>query len=69
MSDKPLIYIIYYSMYGHIATLSDAIKKGLEKNNNVNVEVYQVPETLSQDVLEKMGAPPKRDDPIIDIKN
>ncbi|OMJ11772.1 P25 protein [Smittium culicis] len=69
MSDKPLIYIIYYSMYGHIATLGDAIKKGLEKNNNVNVEVYQVPETLSQDVLEKMGAPPKRDDPIIDIKN
>lgn len=60
------IAIIIYSMYGHIATLAEAEKKGIESGNpSAEVTIYQVPETLSDDILAKMGAPPKKNYPII----
>jgi NAD(P)H dehydrogenase (quinone) len=58
------IAIIYYSTYGHVATMTDAVKKGIEAAG-ATCDVFQVPETLPEEVLGKMGAPPKRDDPII----
>jgi len=54
----PKIAIVYYSMYGHIKTLVEAEKKGIESAGG-SVTVYQIPETLSEEVLGKMGAPPK----------
>merc|ERR1712000_81616 len=56
----PKIAIVYYSMYGHVKTLAEAEKKGAEKTG-VTVDLFQVPETLSEDVLSKMHAPPKSD--------
>ncbi|KAI9262238.1 flavoprotein-like protein [Phascolomyces articulosus] len=64
MADKPKVYIIIYSLYHHIYKLSLAIKEGLEENGN-DVTIYQVQETLSDQVLEKMHAPAKPDLPII----
>ncbi|KAI0539531.1 quinone oxidoreductase [Xylaria digitata] len=52
----PKIAIAYYSMYGHIAKLAEAEKAGIEKAGGT-VDVYQIPETLSQEVLAKMHAP------------
>ncbi|CAK9017422.1 unnamed protein product [Durusdinium trenchii] len=52
------VAIIYYSMYGHIDKMAEEIKKGLEKAG-ISVDVFQVPETLDDEVLAKMGAPPK----------
>ena len=40
-------------------------KKGLEEAGCV-VDVFQAPELLSEDVLAKMGAPPKNDDALLD---
>jgi NAD(P)H dehydrogenase (quinone) len=57
----PKIAIVYYSMYGHIRTLAEAEKKGVEKAG-VAVDLFQLPETLPEDVLSKMGAPPKPTD-------
>ena len=60
------IAIIHYSMYGHVATMSESIKKGvLMADPSIQCDIYQVPETLSDDVLEKMYAPPKGDYPIM----
>ncbi|KAJ6767259.1 FLAVODOXIN-RELATED PROTEIN WRBA-RELATED [Salix purpurea] len=59
------IYIIYYSMYGHVARLAEEIKKGADSVEGVEVKLWQVPETLPEEVLGKMGAPPKSDVPII----
>ncbi|VUC30022.1 unnamed protein product [Clonostachys rosea] len=56
------IAIVYYSMYGHIRTLAEAEKKGIEKVEGVSVDVYQIPETLSDEVLKKMYAPAKAAD-------
>eukprot|EP00961_Rhodomonas_salina_P123236 1660025-Rhodomonas_salina.1 len=62
----PKIAIIYYSMYGHIRTMALAIKKGIEAAGCEAV-LLQVPETLSDDILGKMSAPPKSEDPIANV--
>lgn len=59
------IAIIYYSMYGHQATLCESIKKGVEAAG-ATCDLMQVAETLPEEVLSKMGAPPKKDHPIAD---
>ncbi|EEY61818.1 flavodoxin-like protein [Phytophthora infestans T30-4] len=58
------IAIIYYSTYGHIAQLAEAAKKGVESVDGVTAEIYQVQETLSDEILGKMHAAPKKDHPI-----
>jgi NAD(P)H dehydrogenase (quinone) len=46
-------------MYGHIATLADSILEGIQKVPEVQVDIYQIPETLPNEVLAKMHAAPK----------
>eukprot|EP01135_Chromosphaera_perkinsii_P008731 Nk52_evm64s1444 gene=Nk52_evmTU64s1444 len=58
------VAIVYYSMHGHIAQMVEAEKAGLEKVEGVEVSVYQAPETLSPEVLEKMKAAEKKDHPL-----
>ncbi|KAK1757841.1 flavoprotein-like protein [Echria macrotheca] len=57
----PKIAIVFYSMYGHIRQLAEAEKAGIEKAGGT-ADLYQIPETLSQEVLTKMYAPPKPTD-------
>jgi len=57
----PKIAIVYYSMYGHVKTLAEAELKGIREAGG-DATLFQVPETLSQDVLDKMYAPPKPTD-------
>ncbi|CAO2176544.1 unnamed protein product [Urochloa humidicola] len=60
------IYIVYYSTYGHVATLAEEIKKGAASVDGVEVKLWQIPETLSGEALAKMSAPPRREDvPVI----
>jgi len=48
--------IVYYSMYGHIHRMAEAVAEGAKEVQGTEVEMRRVPETLSQDVLMKMGA-------------
>ncbi|CAA2988213.1 NAD(P)H dehydrogenase (quinone) FQR1 [Olea europaea subsp. europaea] len=59
------VYIVYYSMYGHVERLAQEIKKGAEAVDGVEAKLWQVPETLSDEILAKMSAPPKTDAPVI----
>ncbi|KAL5976128.1 hypothetical protein ACLOJK_020458 [Asimina triloba] len=59
----------YYSMYGHVERLAQEIKKGVESVEGVEAKLWQVPETLPDEVLGKMGAPPKSDAPIIQAQD
>ncbi|KAE9400012.1 flavo protein WrbA [Gymnopus androsaceus JB14] len=61
----PKVAIVIYSMYGHITKMAEAVKAGVESAGG-QVTVYQIPETLPQDVLAKMHAPEKPNYPIID---
>ncbi|KAI3405955.1 hypothetical protein KGF56_001174 [Candida oxycetoniae] len=59
----PKVAIIIYSMYHHIAQLAEEEKKGIEQAGG-QVDIYQVPETLSDDVLKLLHAPQKPNYPI-----
>ncbi|RDY05072.1 NAD(P)H dehydrogenase (quinone) FQR1, partial [Mucuna pruriens] len=64
------VYIVYYSMYGHVERLAEEIKKGADSVEGVEAKLWQallvmVPETLPEEVLGKMRAPSKSDVPII----
>ncbi|KAK1067594.1 flavodoxin-like fold protein [Friedmanniomyces endolithicus] len=54
----PKIAIVYYSMYGHIKQLAMAEAKGIKEAGG-SVDMYQIPETLPAEVLQKMYAAPK----------
>ncbi|MCD7456433.1 hypothetical protein HAX54_031737 [Datura stramonium] len=59
------VYIVYYSMYGHVEKLAQEIRKGAASVEGVEAKLWQVPETLSEEILAKMSAPQKGDAPII----
>jgi len=63
----PKVAIVFYSMYGHIAQLAEAEKAGLKKAG-IEADIFQVPETLPEEVLAKMHAAPKTKYPVIDAK-
>jgi NAD(P)H dehydrogenase (quinone) len=50
------VLIVYYSMYGHIRSMAEAIKEGAGGVSGADVIICRVPETLPEDVLIKMGA-------------
>ncbi len=50
------ILIVYYSMYGHIHRMAEAIAEGAGEVEGAEVEMRRTPETLSEEVLKKMGA-------------
>ena len=50
------ILIVYYSMYGHIHRMAEAVAEGAKEVGGTGVEMRRVPETLPQEVLTKMGA-------------
>mmetsp|Transcript_45099 Transcript_45099/g.82433 ORF Transcript_45099/g.82433 Transcript_45099/m.82433 type:complete len:457 (-) Transcript_45099:291-1661(-) len=65
-SRKCKICIIYYSTYGHVKKLADEIASSA-RASGVDVDLFQAPETLPAEVLQKMGAPEKPSDPIMDF--
>lgn len=50
------VLIVYYSMYGHVYKLAEAAAQGVRSVVGAEAVLRRVPETLPQDVLEKMGA-------------
>ena len=50
------VLIVYYSMYGHIHNLAQAVAEGVRELPGAEVILRRVPETLSAEVLETMGA-------------
>uniref|UniRef100_A0A0D6R4Y1 NAD(P)H dehydrogenase (quinone) n=1 Tax=Araucaria cunninghamii TaxID=56994 RepID=A0A0D6R4Y1_ARACU len=59
------LYIVYYSLHGHVETMAQEIHRGANSLEGVEATLWQVPETLPEKVLEKMKAPPKKEVPII----
>ncbi len=50
------ILIVYYSMYGHVHKLAQAVAEGVKEFPGAEALLRRVPETLSPEVLGKMGA-------------
>ncbi len=50
------VKIVFYSMYGHIYRMAEAVAEGAREVEGAEVELLQVPELVPDDVLEKSGA-------------
>jgi len=50
------VQVIFYSMYGHVYRMAQAIVEGARNVSGADVSLYQVPELVPDDVLEKYGA-------------
>jgi NAD(P)H dehydrogenase (quinone) len=50
------VRIIFYSLYGHIYRMAEAVAEGVRQVPGAEVSLSQVPELLPDAVLEKMGA-------------
>jgi len=50
------VQVIFYSMYGHVYKLAEAVAEGARSVAGSEVQIFQVAETLTEVVLQKMGA-------------
>ncbi|MBN1595947.1 NAD(P)H:quinone oxidoreductase [candidate division FCPU426 bacterium] len=50
------ILVVFYSAYGHTYKMAEAIAEGARKIKGAEVELRQVPETLSEALLKQIGA-------------
>jgi NAD(P)H dehydrogenase (quinone) len=50
------VLIVYYSTYGHVHKMAEAVAQGVAEVDGVQAVMRRVPETLPPDVIEKMGA-------------
>jgi NAD(P)H dehydrogenase (quinone) len=50
------VLVVYYSTYGHIAKMAEAIAAGVREVSGCEALLRRVPETLSAETLGKMGA-------------
>ncbi|MHC4205676.1 MAG: NAD(P)H:quinone oxidoreductase [Planctomycetota bacterium] len=55
------IQIVFYSMYGHIYQLAEAVAEGAREVPDTQVTLYQVPELVPDEALEKSGAKAARE--------
>jgi NAD(P)H dehydrogenase (quinone) len=50
------VLIPFYSLYGHVYKMAQAVAEGAAQVKGAKVELRRVPETLPNEVIEKMGA-------------
>lgn len=50
------VLVLYYSMYGHIETMANAVAEGAKSVPGVEVTVKRVPETMDAETAKKAGA-------------
>lgn len=50
------VLIVYYSLYGHVAAMAQAVAEGVHQVPGMTAALRRVPETLPAAVIEKMGA-------------
>jgi len=50
------VQVIFYSMYGHVYKMAQAVVEGAKQVPGAEVSLYQVPELIPDEVLEKSGA-------------
>ena len=50
------LQVVFYSMYGHVYRMAEAVAEGVRRVDGCEVQLLQVPELLPDEVLEKSGA-------------
>ena len=50
------VLVLYYSMYGHVETMANAIATGAREVTGTEVDIKRVPELVPEEVARKAGA-------------
>lgn len=61
------LLVLYYSMYGHLETMAEAVAEGARGVAGVDVTVKRVPDLVPADVLAKSGAKTDQKAPIASV--
>lgn len=61
------ILVLYYSMYGHVEIMAHAVAEGAKSLENIEVAVKRVPELMSDEVAQRVGAKLDQPAPIASI--
>ncbi len=64
----PKLLVLYYSMYGHVETMTQAVAEGARTVAGVEVTIKRVPELLSDDKLKQVGGKLNQVAPVADPK-
>ena len=64
MSTKLLV--LYYSMYGHVETMAEAVADGARAVDDMDVRIKRVPETMPEDQARSAGAKLDQAAPVAD---
>ena len=62
------LLVLYYSMYGHVETMAQAVAEGARAVEGVEVTIKRVPELLSDEKLAKVGGKVSQPAPVADPK-
>jgi NAD(P)H dehydrogenase (quinone) len=62
------LLVLYYSRYGHVETMSNAVAEGARSIDGMKVATKRVPELLSAEAARQAGAKPDRPAPIASLE-
>lgn len=62
------ILVLYYSTYGHVETMANAIAEGARSVDGTEVTIKRVPETMPPEVAKQYGAKLDQSAPVADPK-
>ncbi|MBP5856579.1 NAD(P)H:quinone oxidoreductase [Marivibrio halodurans] len=60
------ILVLYYSTWGHVETMAEAVAEGAKGVAGTEVTIKRVPELMPDDIVEKMGVKTDQPAPIAD---
>ena len=60
------VLVLYYSTYGHVETMADAVAKGARGVGGVTVDVKRVPELMDDEAAARAGAKTDQAAPLAD---
>ena len=55
------VLVLFYSMYGHVHRMAEAVAEGAKEAAGAEVRLMQVPELIPEEALEKAGAKKARE--------
>ena len=55
------VHVIFYSMYGHVFEMAQAVAGGARAVPGVEVKLFQVPELVPEQILVQSGAKKERE--------
>lgn len=64
----PKILVVYYSMYGHIETMAQAVAEGASRVEGTSVTLKRVAEIIPEDKARAVGAKLDQEAPVADPK-